>query len=183
MNIWMIHEISDDDVNVILDFLNPSIDILFFDDAVLSQYRILNIKQSKNFKCIIGVSVDIASKAKSNNKDLYPYKTSILHEKWHHNGCTKGFMSWNDIMILYNNGVDIAYHGTSHDHLISDMKTYYYDIERGYNIFIEKMNMKPKYYVYPYNESSEIADSIIRSFDMIPIGKGRIDFATYKSTL
>ena len=183
-NLWMIHEITQQDVGIISEFLNPRMDILFFDDAVMSQMKISDIMMRKKFKCILGVSVDIADKAPLHQTDTFAYKTSILHQRWHEYGDASGFMSWDDIISLYMNyDVEIAYHGTSHNRLFTDIKKYYYDIERGYNIFIERTGIRPIHYVYPYNESNDLTDSVIKKFNMVPVGRGRKDFAKFRISL
>lgn len=180
MSIWMIHEVTKEDVEVLRSL--PTSDLLIWDDAVISQ--IYGITALPNHKHILAVSTNVANYA-TNQKDLYvrvKYEpTSISHKRWHEEGIASAFMTWDEIKELsYLPNVSVAAHGYNHTRPIKDLrvgvKHFLEDCSKIECDFLNMLSKKPEIYVYPYNDAPYWTDALLhKKYGWTTYGKGRLD--------
>ncbi|MFW6103699.1 MAG: polysaccharide deacetylase family protein [Bacteroidota bacterium] len=97
--------------------------------------------------------------------DQYGYKATIFI-------CTQyvgksGYLSWNDIQSLREEGYEFGNHSHSHDHFLnySDAKTreqFIEDLDKSEEIFRRELGDKPDLYCYPYGEYNPDMQEILK---------------------
>ena len=66
---------------------------------------------------------------------------------------TPGYMSWEEIRILRDNGVTIGHHTKSHSHMHNYNKDQInYELSKATDRFVKEIGSKPKIFAYPYGE-------------------------------
>ena len=66
---------------------------------------------------------------------------------------TKGYLSWDEIRQLRDEGVEIGHHGAAHSHLLYEEGAgAQEDIERASTRFQEELGVVPDVFAYPYGE-------------------------------
>ena len=185
MRVWMIHEVTNENV-LSLRTLSPKENIFIWDDAVLSQYEA--IKELKDYKNILAVSTNIATKATeqwNESKTIWYEPTSESHRRWHECEDTRAFMTWKHIKEL-SNICEIAAHGYNHTRPNKDIKVgvveFIEECKKIEQDFLNRLSKKPKTYVYPYNDNLYWTDAILhKHFGWITYGSERLDIKKYFS--
>ena len=175
----MIHEITDEEIKI-LSRLSIHNNLFVWDDGVISQYNaILELRKYKN---ILAISSNIVNRAteqfKSSVEPILYESTSLSHKRWHEKNDARAFMTWNQVKEL-SKFCEIAAHGYNHTQISFDIKKSKYFIEECLKIesdFINRLNLVPKIYVYPYNKSYYWTDAILHKlFHWKTYGKERLD--------
>lgn len=185
MRVWMIHEVTEDEI-LSLRKLSSEENIFVWDDAVLSQYEA--ILQLQDYKNILAVSTNIATKATeqwNNTKAVWYEPTSISHKRWHEENDARAFMTWWQIKEL-SEFCEIAAHGYNHTRPIRDIKVgvmaFIEECKKIEQDFLNRLSKKPNTYVYPYNDNLYWTDAILhKHFGWNTLGKERLDAKKYFS--
>ena len=178
MNVWMIHEVNDEEIEL-LSNLSINNNLFIWDDGVVSQYdAIMKLKEHHNILAISSNIVNHATEQYRTSSQIPYESTSLSHQRWHERRDARAFMTWEQVKEL-SKICEIAAHGYNHSLLSSDVKRSQDFIDECFKIksdFINRLNREPKTYVYPYNKSYYWTDAILhKMFNWTTYGAGRLD--------
>ncbi|WND04147.1 polysaccharide deacetylase family protein [Temperatibacter marinus] len=80
-----------------------------------------------------------------------------------------GYMSWDDIRFLMQEGVAIAHHGAAHMHMVHrGIEAAEKDLDKASKRFMEELGFVPKAFAYPYGEYSKDIRNMVatKGFDL-----------------
>ena len=183
MRIWMIHEVTKEEVEL-LKLLSPTDNLFIWDDAVLSQYEA--ILELSNYKNILAVSTNVANVATDawdERRAIWYEPTSVSHNRWHEEKDARAFMTWAHIVEL-SKVCEVAAHGYNHTRPVRDVirgsKLFIEECHKIERDFLNRLSKKPETYVYPYNDNVYWTDAILhKHFRWRTFGAGRLDAKKY----
>jgi len=84
------------------------------------------------------------------------------------NNNSSAYMSWNEILDMASNGVDIQAHTVNHNHMTKKrLEVNHNEIESNINDIIQNTNIKPAYFAYPYGEANQEIIDLVKSKNII----------------
>lgn len=178
----MIHEMDEKTAKSLLSVISPTTDILFWDDALFSQY--VHLPKFSNFLNVIGVSSGITSEATEQRKKKKPtIDIDCIEARKNYNMFNDAtpYMTWDDIKSLLRYKVIIAAHGHYHRDLrkISSTPSLIRAILKKINYmrttFTLRLGYYPKVYIFPYNYENPMMKSLLSTSGITNFyGKNRI---------
>jgi len=164
--ILMIHDMRED----YIEELPLSKFTLTFDDALYSQFYYWDQLKSIDTDKIFFITPSILNPVNSKQSTLFP-TSNEAHRKFFELGITEDFMNIDQIKFLKEQEqVYLGAHGYYHRNIntikkfkdkINFIKE---DTEKLLEWFQKNLNFTPDKYCYPYNESNEIYQAILKGY-------------------
>lgn len=173
LRIIMIHEFTPVKLKALKSIVTE-LDVLTWDDGLLSQYACIKSMCDVGATCFVGITTGIAETAsrQAETKEYTPVidiKCDEAHRVYRESGDAGAYMTWEHIKDLEASGAIIVGHG--HQHL--DVRNLPI-VEQGQLVMKDTVDMRssfmvnlgytPSGYIYPYNYSKGILDAVIKSY-------------------
>lgn len=168
-NVIMAHEIPENIWEVPKSKFD-GIDLITFDDGLLSQFEARQYFKELNIPCVFFVSSSIIRPSHIHANFEF-IKCHDAHLKAF-SGNFENYMSINQIRTLQYEGFEIGCHGHLHARF-KNLKEFKNDLHESLEFF-EAYNIKIQKYCWPYNQHFPLGSAYLKIVNLQEFGDGRI---------